>query len=122
MEHQVFERVREAALSIHGVSEGTSYGTPAFKVKDKLLARLHEDGETLVMRTDFETRDFLLQVEPHVYFITDHYRNYPYILVRLEHVEIEALKGHLWNTWYNIAPQKLIQAFENTKRGSQDNG
>ena len=44
-----------------GVEESTSYGTPALKVRGKLLVRLREDGETLVLMTTFVDRDLLLR-------------------------------------------------------------
>ena len=39
-----FKDVRKLALVLQNVEEGTSYGTPAFKVDGKLIARLKEDG------------------------------------------------------------------------------
>ena len=77
-----FETVRRLALALPEVEEGTSYGTPAFKVKGKLFARLHQDGETLVLRCDPELRPMLLAAEPELFTLTDHYRDYPWILLR----------------------------------------
>jgi hypothetical protein len=90
-----FEDVRKIALALEGVEEGTSYGTPAFKVRGKLVARLREDGETLVVGMDFEQRDELLAADPDTYYLTDHYRNYPWILVRLPRVHPDALRDLL---------------------------
>ena len=42
--------VRRLALAFPGVEEGLSYGTPGFRVRGKFLARLWEDGQTLVVR------------------------------------------------------------------------
>ena len=47
-----FAEVREAALKLPSVSEGTSYGTPCLRVAKSLIARLWEDGETLVLKVD----------------------------------------------------------------------
>jgi len=44
-------------LALPGVVEGSSHGTPAFRVGKKLLARLREDGENLVLRVSFEERE-----------------------------------------------------------------
>jgi NTP pyrophosphatase (non-canonical NTP hydrolase) len=62
---------------------------------------------------DFDTRDFLMQVNPEAYYITDHYKNYPYVLVRLQHADLEDLKGHLLRTWRSTAPKKLIRELDN---------
>jgi hypothetical protein len=76
--------IRRVALSFPGVDEGTSYGTPAFRFKRKLIARLHQDGESIMFRMAFEARDHLMQADPATFFITEHYRNYPSVLARLD--------------------------------------
>jgi hypothetical protein len=76
--------IRRVALSLPGVEESTSYGTPAFKLRKKLLARLHQDGTSLVLKVGDATRDHLLQADPATFFVTDHYRGYPYVLAHLD--------------------------------------
>jgi hypothetical protein len=78
-----FDEIRQLALKLPGVEEGTSYGTPALKVKGKLLARLKEDGASVVFRVTFDERELLMQSKPKVFFITDHYLGYPAVLMRL---------------------------------------
>ncbi len=75
-----FEDIRRIALSFPGVEEGTSYGTPAFRVSRKFITRLHDEGEAMVMRVPFEEREMLMEREPETYFITGHYRDYPTVL------------------------------------------
>lgn len=87
-----FENVRKIALAVDGVAEGTSYGTPAFKVGGKLVARLREDNESFVVGTTFEEREELMAAEPDIYFITDHYVKYPWVLVHLSRVHPDALR------------------------------
>ncbi len=77
------------------MEQSTSYGTPAFKSAGKLLARLREDGDSLVVGTTFEERDEMLAADPETYFITDHYLKYPWILVRLSRVSSDALRDLL---------------------------
>ena len=69
-----FETVRQLALALPHVEEGTSYGTTAFKVKGKLIARLREDGDSLVVRIDLLKREILMNAEPETFYITEHYR------------------------------------------------
>jgi hypothetical protein len=72
-----------AAFRLPGVEEGTSYSTPALFARKKLIARLKEDGETVAVRTDFLDRDVLLEADPRAFYLTDHYRAYPWVLMRL---------------------------------------
>ncbi len=74
-----FDTVRRIGLVLPGVTESTSYGTPALKVKGKLMVRMWEDGETMVLKTTFEEREELMAADPETYFITDHYLNYEYV-------------------------------------------
>jgi hypothetical protein len=101
-----FDAARALALALPGVVEGTSYGTAAFKAGGKLLARLREDGETLVVRVDPEARDLLMRSEPETFFITDHYAGHPWVLVRLPRVERAALEALLEEGWRLVAPAR----------------
>jgi hypothetical protein len=84
--------VRRVALSFPGVEEGTSYGTTAFRLKKRLLARLHQDGESIMLKLGFEARDHLARADPETFFITDHYRNYPSVLARLDRLSADDLR------------------------------
>jgi hypothetical protein len=102
-----WESVLRMALDLPGVEEGTSYSTPALRVKGKFFARLWEDGETLVLKVGFDARDILLQSQPDVFFVTDHYAGYPAILVRLPRVDPEQLRDLLEEAWRLNAPKRL---------------
>jgi hypothetical protein len=90
-----FENVRGIALKLPGVEESTSYGTAAFKAGGKLLARLREDGESLVVGTTFEERAEMMAAEPDTYYVTDHYLKYPWVLVSLPRVHPDAMRDLL---------------------------
>jgi hypothetical protein len=107
-----YETVRRLALLLPGVEEGTSYGTPALKVRGKFMARLREDGETLALRLDFDEREMLMQADPEAFFLTDHYRNYPAILVRLAAVAPDLLREVLEQSWRRLAPKRLVAEFD----------
>jgi hypothetical protein len=94
-----FKDVRKLALALQNVEEATSYGTPAFKVDGKLIARLKEDGESLVVGTTFEEREEMMAADPETYYITDHYLKYPWVLVRLSRVHEDALRDLLSRSW-----------------------
>jgi hypothetical protein len=106
----IFDTVREIALSLPGVEEGTSYGTAAFRVRGKFLARLREDGETLALRIGMDEREVLMRADPEVFFITDHYAGYPAVLIRLSAIPRGALEDVLEQAWASVAPAKLVKA------------
>jgi hypothetical protein len=79
-----FDDVRKIALTWPEVEAGTSYGTPALKVRKKMLARLKEDGDSLVMPgVPQDEREMLVESRPELFYFTDHYRDYPMVLIRL---------------------------------------
>ncbi|MBS0379173.1 MAG: MmcQ/YjbR family DNA-binding protein [Proteobacteria bacterium] len=100
------------ALRLSGVEDGTSYGTPALKVRGKLMARVHQDLDCFVLRTDFLDREILMKSAPHVFFITDHYLNYPWVLVHFGTVTLRELPELLERAWRLVAPKSLLKARE----------
>ena len=113
-----FESVRRLAADLPGIEDGTSYGTPALKVKGKLLVRLKEDGETIAIRVDADTRDLLTEADPKTFYDTDHYRPYPWMLVRLPRVRPDALRRLLEQGWRAVAPKRLLAEASAPREGS----
>jgi hypothetical protein len=79
--------VRRLLLDLPNVVEGTSYGFPSFLVNGRFLARFRDDDTVLVLQlASIDDRDVLTQLNPRAFFFTDHYRNYPPVLIRLADV------------------------------------
>ena len=93
-----FDSVREIGLALPGVEESTAYGSPALKVRGKLMACVpsHRSAEpgSLVVRVGFDDRAELLAAAPDVYYVTDHYLGYA-VLVRLSRVTPDVLRDLL---------------------------
>ena len=91
------------AAGLEGVEVGTTYGTPALKVRGKVFACIasHKSAEpdTLVAMIDFDAREELLEAQPEIYYLKDHYRNYPSVLVRLREIHPDALRDLLRMAW-----------------------
>ena len=101
-----YDTVRRLALTLANVKESTSYGTPALKVKGKLFVRLHQDLDKIVVRMPFDRREEMIAADPETYFITDHYREYPWILVSLARVHADALPDLLNIAYRSASPPK----------------
>src|SRR6202050_3714560 len=111
-----FESIRQMARSLTDVEESTSYGTPAFKVGGALFARLHQEGDALVVRTDFEQRAELMAADPETYYITDHYLNYEWVLVRMSRVPPDALRDLMRGAWRSAAADKQKRSVGRRRR------
>jgi len=103
------DQLRASLLALPGVTQAPCYGTPGFRVRGKLFARLWPDGETLVLKMDIERREMLLESEPDLFFLTDHYRGHPYILLRLGAIDPERFDYWIGESWRMVAPQSLLR-------------
>jgi hypothetical protein len=83
--------VRELALALPDTIEKPSYGTPGFRVKDRLFARIREEGVLAIWCESLEEKDFLIEGDPGKFFTTPHYDGYAMVLVRLDAVDREEL-------------------------------
>ena len=94
-----FDTVRKIGLALPGVEASTAYGSPALKVRGKLLACVpaHHSAEpgSLMVRVGFDDRAELLAAAPDVYYLTDHYLNYSAVLVRMSRVTPDVLRDLL---------------------------
>jgi hypothetical protein len=108
-----YARYLRIVRKLPGTEESTSYGTPAIKVKGKLLSRLRSEAEgALALRCDLHDREMLLQVDPDSFFLTDHYRGYPWILIRLDKISTAALADVAVRAWKLAAPKTLVRKYE----------
>jgi hypothetical protein len=96
--------VRELALSLPATTEKPSYGTPGFRVRDRLFARIREEGVLVLWRESEEEKEALVEAEPEKFFTTPHYDGYPNILIRLGAVDREELAELLEESWRLRAP------------------
>ena len=106
-----FDTVRRIALGLADVEESTMYGSPALKVRGKLLTCLpvHRSAEpdSLAVRIDFDQRAELMADAPDVYYLTDHYVNYPVVLVRMTRIHLDALTDLLGRAWRFVTAKKV---------------
>src|SRR5258707_14741423 len=102
-----FERVRAMGLALPGAEEGTAYGSPALKLRERMFAcmAVHRSAEpgTLVVVIPIEQRDELIAADPHVFYLTEHYVDYPSVLVRLSRIRDDALRDLLLMAWRDAA-------------------
>jgi hypothetical protein len=99
-----FDLVRIVGLALPDVEATTRYdGSPVLKRGGSFMAGLatHPSAEpdTLVVRSGLEEREWLIEDAPETYYLTDYYRKYPLLLVRLSRVDRDALHDLLSVSW-----------------------
>jgi hypothetical protein len=105
-----FDTVRRIGMGLPDVEESTTYGVTSLKVGGQLLTcpAINKSAEpgSIVVRVPIDQRDELIAEAPEIYYVTDHYVNYPSVLVRLSRIDAEALRGLLRMSWQYVTSKK----------------
>ncbi len=95
--------VQRMLRKLPNVVEGRSYGMPSFLLNGRFLARFRDDDTVLVVQlATIGERDVLMELDPRAFFFTEHYRNYPAVLVRLAEVPPALLSDVLRESWSHV--------------------
>jgi hypothetical protein len=99
-----FAPVQAVGLTFPDVEAMIRYdGAPVLKARGCFMAALatHASAEpgSLVVRMSLDERAWLLEDAPETYYLTDAYRPYPVVLVRLSMVGEDALRDLLSVSW-----------------------
>lgn len=101
------------ALELPGAEPGTAWGQAVVKIGKTSLFFWNPTWNAPVFGVDFDTRDFLIEADPETFFTTDHHRNYPCVLARVETVDPEWVREQLKRSWQAKAPKKLQKQYDN---------
>ena len=84
---------RKVMLSVKGTSEGPYFGRPSVFFGESFVGRVHDKEEAVALRVGtIEMRDVMLEAEPRLFYITDHYKPWPMLLARLKTLDKTILK------------------------------
>ena len=91
---------RRLLLDLPNVVEGRYYGMPSFLLNGRFLARFRDADTVLVLQlATIGERDVLMDLDARAFFFTEHYRNYPTVLVRLAEVPPALLGDVVHDAW-----------------------
>ena len=97
MKSDPFAPVAAIGRTLPDVELTTTWGKPALKVGGTrfvcIASHSSAEPDTLVVMMDIDDRDLLIAEDPVCYYLKDHYREYPCVLVRLRRVGADALRG-----------------------------
>lgn len=87
-------QARKTMLGVKGTSEGPYFGRPSVFYGEAFVGRVHDKEEAVALRVgSIEMRDVMLEAEPKLFYITDHYRPWPMLLARLAVLDAKTLKS-----------------------------
>jgi hypothetical protein len=95
-----FARVEQIGCSLPNVEAVTRYdGARVLLTRGVFTAGLARhasvEPDTLIVKADVEDRDGYIDEAPDIYYVTDYYRPYPLVLVRLSRIPADALRDLL---------------------------
>jgi len=81
------------------------------------VARLDRWKSTEIIKPYYRTdtvneREALMKIDPETFYITNHYLNYPAMLVRISTVQSDDLRKLITESWRRSAPAKLVAAYD----------
>jgi hypothetical protein len=107
------KEVHALVMAFPEVTEGTSYGYPSYKAFGKFFTRLRsQDASMVVGCVPIDERELLCELDPDTFHFTAHYKDYPYVLVRIASVEPDQLKSFLTRAWRKNAPKRWLKDYD----------
>ena len=108
---------RKVMLSIAGTDERLWFNQPSVFIHDRFLAKTHHKENAVTLQVgSMEMRDMMLEAEPELFYITDHYRKFPFVLVRLSALTKTVLKEMLVGRAAQLAAMPVKKARKAAKK------
>jgi len=93
---------------------------PSFLLNGRFLARFRDDDTVLVLQlATIAEREVLMELDVRAFFYTEHYRNYPAVLVRLAEVPVPLLSDVVTESWRHVSALPPRRRRKPGKRGGK---
>ena len=109
-------QVQAMVGALPGTVGASAHGREGFKAGKKFLCAYNKEENALGIRIPIDEREMLMEAAPKIYYVTDHYRPYPAVLVSLDHVSEKELRALIERRWRDLAPAKVVQAYDDEAR------
>ena len=107
------DEMEAIVMSFPLAEKGMSYGRPSYKVNGKFFTRLRPEDDSLVLlEIPFDEREMLIEAEPATFHFTAHYKDYPSVLARIEHLHPGSFRAFLERRFRKIAKKSVVKAWE----------
>jgi hypothetical protein len=108
------DQLRQFALSLPEAEEKIHFERASFRVRNKIFATLSEDETEAVLKLSVEEQTALVAVDPETFFLVG-WNSQGWIGVRLGQVDAEEMWQLLVSAWRNVAPKRVVKAFDENR-------
>ncbi|RJF85835.1 MmcQ/YjbR family DNA-binding protein [Sphingomonas cavernae] len=106
-----WDEVVAVACALPDVEMASFYGALCPKVNGKAFVSPGREQGSFCLLVSMDEKLLLMETDPATFWETDHYRNYPAILVRFGTDAHERIRTYIQRAWWDRAKKVQRQAF-----------
>jgi hypothetical protein len=104
--------VRRLALELPEAEERETWGTPTFRVRDKIFAMFAEGGREVWIKSTHDEQRALVAMDPDTFFHPAYVGPSGWVGVHVRTVDRGELEELLIEAWRMTAPKRLVASFD----------
>lgn len=104
-------------LNMPHVTEATAWGNPVLKAHGKMWCWWSPYVEAALFKCPIDERAMLRDADPEMFISHPHYEKHNLVLVAGAHLDAAWAEARLMRTWKELAPKRVLQAWEAEQAG-----
>ncbi len=109
--------VRKLALELPEAEERETWGTPTFRVKNKIFAMFGDDGKRVWIKSTHDEQRALIAMDPQTFSCPPYVGPSGWVGVRYATADRDEVGELLIEAWRMTAPKRLVKAFDGAEAG-----
>ena len=104
--------IRKLALALPDAEERETWGTPMFRVRNKIFAMFAEGGSEVWVKSTFDEQRALVSMDESTFFFPPYVGPSGWVGVRYRTVDRDEMEELLVEAWRLTAPRRLVHSFD----------
>ena len=104
--------VRKLALALPEAVEQETWGTPTFRVREKIFVMFSDEQREAWIKSTHDEQRALTQMDPETYFVPPYVGPSGWVGVRFRTVDRDEIRELITEAWRMTAPKRLVTAFD----------
>jgi hypothetical protein len=106
------DTIRRMALALPEAEERETWGTPTFRVRNKIFAMFSEGGREVWVKSTHDEQRALVAMEPDTYFVPPYVGPSGWVGVVISGADRGEMRELVIEAWRLTAPKRLVAAFD----------